>query len=108
MESPGSGSGAGAAARAVPLRPLPPPAPTQVVDSEAGKSGRSCGGAGCSRSAFLAEPGKPVKKPKAGVMLVEETAAATAKERKPLAAVGKARFRVKVRRYKLLTEVISC
>ncbi|XP_040377323.1 uncharacterized protein LOC121053645 [Oryza brachyantha] len=81
---------------------------SEVVDSEAGKSGRSCGGAGCSRSAFLAEPGKPVKKPKAGVMLVEETAAATAKERKPLAAVGKARFRVKVRRYKLLTEVISC
>uniref|UniRef100_A0A0E0CM83 PHD-type zinc finger plants domain-containing protein n=1 Tax=Oryza meridionalis TaxID=40149 RepID=A0A0E0CM83_9ORYZ len=79
-------------------------------------SRRSCGDGGCSRSAFCAEPGKPVKKPKAAasdddggpvvVMPVDETAATAPLERKPPAR--KARFRVKVRRYKLLAEVLSC
>ncbi|KAF0932094.1 hypothetical protein E2562_008631 [Oryza meyeriana var. granulata] len=79
-------------------------------NSEEDKSKHSCdGGGGCSRSAFCAEPSKPVKKPKVGLMPVEETETATMKGRRKLQpTVGKARFRVKVRRYKLLTEVISC
>ncbi|KAL5211181.1 hypothetical protein ABZP36_022028 [Zizania latifolia] len=79
------------------------------------KSRSSCGG-GCSRTAFCPKPGKPVKKTKAGDNLhlmvppVPETVATT-KRRKLIrhTAAGKVwSFRVKVRRYKLLTDVISC
>ncbi|TVU29596.1 hypothetical protein EJB05_21170, partial [Eragrostis curvula] len=68
---------------------------------------------GCSRSAFSAEPGKPVKKPKkkkgAGTMEKRPVtmAAADGGRREEKAGTGrKVRFRTKVRRYKLLTEVI--
>ncbi|KAL6634122.1 hypothetical protein ACP70R_026793 [Stipagrostis hirtigluma subsp. patula] len=57
---------------------------------------------GCSRSEFAAEPGKPVKKPPK-----KKSHERTTAQRPPAAAVGrKTRFRVKVRRYKLLAEVI--
>ncbi|KAJ1279650.1 hypothetical protein BS78_04G170400 [Paspalum vaginatum] len=70
---------------------------------------------GCSRSAFSPDLGKPIKKPKKarGKRAVQEqpvvaTAARKRREAPPTAAGGKkARFRVKVRRYKLLAEVIS-
>uniref|UniRef100_A0A0D9VHC0 PHD-type zinc finger plants domain-containing protein n=1 Tax=Leersia perrieri TaxID=77586 RepID=A0A0D9VHC0_9ORYZ len=67
---------------------------------------------GCSRSAFCAEPEKPVKKPKAGddspLVLTPVVEERTTEEMKPQSSARKTRFRVKVRRYKLLTEVISC
>ncbi|KAL6899269.1 hypothetical protein ACP4OV_005927 [Aristida adscensionis] len=67
---------------------------------------------GCTRSEFSPEPGKPVKKP-----IKKSHGRTTAAAQKPVVAEGrsevqagagpKARFRVKVRRYKLLAEVIS-
>ncbi|XP_062217423.1 uncharacterized protein LOC133917556 isoform X2 [Phragmites australis] len=65
-------------------------------------------GGGCSRSAFSAEPGKPVKKPKGNKRVVQRLVAT--KGRKAQTDTGKPRFRakVRVRRYKLLAEVISC
>ncbi|KQJ99985.1 uncharacterized protein LOC100831971 [Brachypodium distachyon] len=83
--------------------------------SKCDKRIRRSSGTACSRSVFSTDhSGKPVKKPKDigddGVMLpVPEAETTTAKGSKPQAAAGKkARFRVKVRRYKLLAEVISC
>ncbi|KAG2651727.1 uncharacterized protein LOC120654118 [Panicum virgatum] len=69
-----------------------------------------CGG-GCTRSAFSADPGKPVKKPKRGRARVAQRPAATMAPKKrgevqQAGAGGRGRFRVKVRRYKLLAEVI--
>ena len=66
-----------------------------------------CGG-GCTRSAFSADPGKPVKKPKRGRARAAQRPAAPKKRGKvqQAGAGGRARFRVKVRRYKLLAEVI--
>ncbi|XP_051212564.1 uncharacterized protein [Lolium perenne] len=78
--------------------------------SDENKRRRSCGG--CSRCAFCTEPDKPVKMPpkarhERAVQPTREVEMA-AKGRKPQAAAGKGRFKVKVRRYKLLAEVISC
>ncbi|XP_047077631.1 uncharacterized protein LOC124687952 [Lolium rigidum] len=80
--------------------------------SDENKRRRSCGG--CSRSAFCTEPDKPVKNKKPTKARHERAVPPmrevemTAKGRKPQAAAGKVRFKVKVRRYKLLAEVISC
>lgn len=70
-------------------------------------------GYGCSRSAFSADPGKPIKKPKKGrdreraVQRPEPVVTTTvSKKRRREVQPGKPRFKVKVRRYKLLTEVI--
>ena len=81
----------------------------EVNDSDENK--RRCSLGGCSRSAFCSDLDKPVKKPakahhERAVLLMRE-AETTAKGRKPQAAAEKARFRVKVRRYKLLAEVIT-
>ncbi|AQK71903.1 uncharacterized protein LOC100275081 [Zea mays] len=63
------------------------------------------GSGGCSRSAFPAEPQKPVKKPKKSH---EGAAAAKGKEEVPTGARTKPPFTAKARvpRYKLLAEVI--
>jgi len=67
---------------------------------------------GCSRSAFSADPGKPIKKPKKGkgreraVQQPEPMVTTVSKKRQREVQPGKPRFKVKVRRYKLLAEVI--
>jgi len=67
---------------------------------------------GCSRSALLADPGKPIKKPKKGkgreraVQQPEPVVTTVSKKRQREVQPGKPRFKVKVRRYKLLAEVI--
>ncbi|XP_021314197.1 uncharacterized protein LOC8072611 isoform X2 [Sorghum bicolor] len=69
---------------------------------------------GCSRSAFSADPGKPIKKPnkKGGreraVQRPEEPVVTTTvvpKKRRREVQPGTPRFKAKVRRYKLLAEV---
>jgi hypothetical protein len=84
--------------------------PSEANNSDENKRKRYCGG--CSRSAFCTEPGKPVKKPPKArqerEVLPMREAETTTKRRKPQAAAEKGRFKVKVRRYKLLAEVISC
>jgi hypothetical protein len=81
------------------------------------KDDRPCGGGGCTRSAFSADPAKPIKKPKKGrekkgreKKAVVQRPVVTAAAKKPrelqVAGGGKTRFKVKVRRYKLLAEVI--
>ncbi|XP_066327807.1 uncharacterized protein [Miscanthus floridulus] len=65
---------------------------------------------GCSRSAFSADPGKPIKKPKKGreraVRRPEPVVTTVSKKKRREVQPGKPRFKVKVRRYKLLAEVI--
>ncbi|KAK3158254.1 hypothetical protein QOZ80_2AG0134780 [Eleusine coracana subsp. coracana] len=70
---------------------------------------------GCSRTVFSVEPGKPVKKLKkkkgSARRMTEQrpvtsTEAANGRKEGQDGAGGKTRFRVKVRRYKLLAEVI--
>jgi len=65
---------------------------------------------GCSRSAFSADPGKPIKKPKKGreraVRRPEPVVTTVSKKQRREVQPGKPRFKVKVRRYKLLAEVI--
>lgn len=65
---------------------------------------------GCSRSAFSADPGKPIKKPKKGreraVQRPEPPVGTTVSKKTREVRPGKPRFKVKVRRYKLLAEVI--
>ncbi|XP_062221106.1 uncharacterized protein LOC133920508 [Phragmites australis] len=67
---------------------------------------------GCSRSPFSGDPGKPVKKSKKGRerTVQRPVTTATAKGREVQAGAEKPRFRakVRVRRYRLLAEVISC
>ncbi|OEL29210.1 hypothetical protein BAE44_0009775 [Dichanthelium oligosanthes] len=85
-------------------------------DNDRDQQERPCGGV-CTRSAFSADPGKPVKKPKPkkgrdcerAVQRPVVVATAPAKKRRELqqAGAGGNRFsRVKVRWYKLLAEVI--
>uniref|UniRef100_A0ACD5YU56 Uncharacterized protein n=1 Tax=Avena sativa TaxID=4498 RepID=A0ACD5YU56_AVESA len=83
---------------------------SEADDSDENKRRRSSGG--CSRSAFCTEPDKPVKKPPKArhqrAVLPMPEMETPAKGTMPRAAAEKGRFRVKVRRYKLLAEVISC
>uniref|UniRef100_A0ACD6AGV8 Uncharacterized protein n=1 Tax=Avena sativa TaxID=4498 RepID=A0ACD6AGV8_AVESA len=87
---------------------------SEADDSDENKRSRSSTSGGCSRSAFCTEPDKPVKKPPKArherAVLPMREMETPAKDRKLRAAAEpeKGRFRVKVRRYKLLAEVISC
>ncbi|CAL4968686.1 unnamed protein product [Urochloa decumbens] len=85
-------------------------------DDDGDQEEERASGGGCTRSAFSPDPEKPVKKkpePKksrddgAVRRPVVKTAAKKRREAPPATAGGKVRFKVKVRRYKLLAEVIS-
>ncbi|CAN6273156.1 unnamed protein product [Urochloa humidicola] len=88
-------------------------------DKDRDQEEETASGGGCTRSAFLPDPEKPVKKKKPepkhskkgsddrAVRRPAVTTTATKKRKEAHAAAGsKTRFRVKVRRYKLLAEVI--
>ncbi|RLM80852.1 hypothetical protein C2845_PM12G17930 [Panicum miliaceum] len=113
LSEDGGGGGGGS-----PVEAPPPPAgakrrPNGSLDDDDPKDQEErpwCGG-GCTRSAFSADPGKPVKKPKRGRARAAQRRAATTAPKKrrevqQAGAGGKARFRAKGRRYKLLAEVI--